>query len=332
MRVDIGCVVGLAISVFSGCGTENVDAPRAFGKQAEGMELWWEPTDAQRAYAEETGFPLAFQNGQGQKLVLIPPGSFEMGSPGGEAGRANTEGPLQTIDIAQGCFFGAMEITNGAYRRFRSEHSSAVFEDLRLTGETQPVVMVNWDDAQAYCQWLTHQERRAGRLPSGWVYRLPASAEWEYVCRAGSRSAYSFGSSASTLREYGWYDGNSGGLTHPGGQKPANAWGVYDMHGNVFEWCADVWVEEYYVRSSGRDPPGTSWPSRAAQYFVRTSRGKLPVSEMSEKEDVWNRVVRGGSWHSMARYCRSASSVFIPRDHSGDQTGFRVILSWIPES
>jgi hypothetical protein len=131
----------------------------------------------------------------------------------------------------------------------------------------------------AFCEVLTQRERDAGRLPEGYVYTLPTEAQWEYACRAGTTTRFSFGDSDSDLGDYGWYGGNSGNQTHPVGEKLANPWGLYDMHGNVNEWCRD-WSGNY---SGGTitDPAGAD-------------SGSL-------------RILRGGFFNDVAGLCRSAS-------------------------
>ena len=161
-----------------------------------------------------------------------------------------------------------------------------------------PVEQVSWSDAVEFCQRLSAlpEEKKAGR-----VYRLPTEAEWEYACRAGSQTAYSFGSDEKSLVNFGWYSQNAKGKTHAVGLKKANAWGLYDMHGNVSEWCSD-WYGEY-PKGSATDPRGP--------------------------KDGWNRVRRGGGWYLPAEECRSATrGRFIPSYRAYDVTlGFRVALS-----
>jgi formylglycine-generating enzyme required for sulfatase activity len=163
-------------------------------------------------------------------------------------------------------------------------------------GADLPVEQVSWDDAMAFCRRLTERERAAGRLPDGYVYTLPTEAQWEYACRAGTTGPYA---GDGNLDDMGWYSQNSGNTTHPVGQKRPNAWGLYDMHGNVWEWCRD-WYGNY---------PGG---------LVRDPTGPASGSY---------RVNRGGCWNYPATECHSASRYFLG---PGDRLyffGFRLALS-----
>ena len=158
----------------------------------------------------------------------------------------------------------------------------------------QPVLNVSWNDAIAFCKWLSEREGRE--------YRLPTEAEWEYACRAGTTTRYFAADSLEELGDYAWYDGNSGGRPHRVGQKLANAWGLFDMHGNVFEWCSDWYSADYYANSPLEDPTGP--------------------------ESGSFRVGRGGSWVDAAVYCRSAyRSRGVPAFRISS-LGFRIALSW----
>jgi len=153
------------------------------------------------------------------------------------------------------------------------------------------VERVSWEEAVEFCRKLSAKEGR--------TYRLPAEAEWEYACRAGSQTKWCFGDNQSRLGEYAWYGGNSDHKTHPVGEKKPNAWGLCDMHGNVWEWCSDSWGE--HPSTAVHDPTGATAGS--------------------------SRVDRGGSWCDGARNCRSAHrGLDAPEDRDGD-LGFRVASS-----
>ena len=165
-------------------------------------------------------------------------------------------------------------------------------------GPQNPVENVSWTDAVEFCRKLSAMpaEKTAGH-----VYRLPTEAEWEYACRSGTTTAYGFGDDASRLGDYGWFDGNSDSSTHPVGEKKPNAWGLYDMHGNVWEWCQD-WYGDY-PSGSATDPTGAT----SGSY----------------------RVIRGGSWSNDARYCRSAYRSWRTPEARYNNLGFRVLRSSI---
>jgi formylglycine-generating enzyme required for sulfatase activity len=152
------------------------------------------------------------------------------------------------------------------------------------------VVCVSWSDAKAYVEWLAKS--------TGKNYRLATEAEWEYACRAGSDSAYCFGDNEAGLGEYAWYGSNSGGRSHTVGRKRANAWGIHDMHGNVWEWVNDWYSEDYYVDSPRRSPTG---PANGSY-----------------------RVIRGGSWNDPAHYARSAVRSRFDPGVRGSALGFRL--------
>ena len=152
------------------------------------------------------------------------------------------------------------------------------------------MVNVSWNDAVAFCQWLSRKEGKA--------YRLPTEAEWEHACRAGTTTRWSFGNDETALAQYAWFDGNSSRSSHPVGQKGASAWGLHDTHGNVWEWCADWFGQDYYAKSPGLDPAG-------------------PDSGES-------RVLRGGSWRDWPIGARSAfRSVYDPATRDNN-LGFRL--------
>ncbi len=216
-----------------------------------------------------TGGDSIVTNSIGMKLVLIPAGSFEMGSPDSDKDARVFEKPQHRVRITRPFYLGVHEVTQGQYEEVTGETPSGF-----KGSDDLPVEQVSWNEAIAFCTKLSARER----LMDG--YRLPSEAEWEYACRAGSTTRYSFGDDAARLGEFAWYGGNSGNTSHPVGQKRPNAWGLYDMHGNVWEWCSDGYKAEYYKESPPTDPPGAS---QAA-----------------------DRVNRGGGWRFIPRFCRAA--------------------------
>jgi formylglycine-generating enzyme required for sulfatase activity len=168
-----------------------------------------------------------------ETMVWIHPGSLMLGSPDSEIGRfAKDEGPQHQVEIEQGYWLSKYEVTQAEFENIMG------FNPSRAAGAPKaPVETVTWFEAVAYCQRLTEQARESNRLPDGYEYRLPTEAEWEYACRAGTETAYSFGDNATDLSLYGWWSNNSGATPFPVGLLRPNPWGLYDMHGNVFEWC-----------------------------------------------------------------------------------------------
>jgi formylglycine-generating enzyme required for sulfatase activity len=170
-------------------------------------------------------------------MVFIPPGTFRMGSPTNEVDRYEDEGPQTAVTISRGFWIGKYEVTQDEYQAVKGSNPSY------FTGDSKrPVERVSWFDATNYCAKLTQREVAAGRIASNGVYRLPTQAEWEYACRGWTsdrRFSYGDDPGYSNLTRYAWYGGNSGGTTHPVGQKLPSPWGLYDIHGNVWEWCQD---------------------------------------------------------------------------------------------
>ena len=239
--------------------------------------------------------PKEITNSIGMKLVLIPKGTFQMGSPESERGREEWE-PQHEVTISKNYYLGVTEVTQGQYEKVMGTNPSFF---RKRDSSMYPVVWVSWEDAVEFCKKLSDlpEEKAAGR-----VYRLPTEAEWEYACRAGSKTAYSFGEGSKSLGDYAWFDGNSNNQTHPVGEKKANAWGLYDMHGNVWDWCSD-WYGDY--------PEGA-------------------VTDPSGPRKDLDRAIRGGSWDFAAAYCRSACRLTYPPSGSSSTIGFRVALS-VPE-
>jgi formylglycine-generating enzyme required for sulfatase activity len=241
------------------------------------------PKPPKRALDEE------ITNSIGMKFRLIRPGTFRMGSPASESGRDNDE-TQHSVTISKPYYLGIYEVTQEQYERVMGKNPSY------FKGARDPVENVSWEDAVAFIEKLNGMpsEKDAGR-----VYRLPTEAEWEYACRAGSESAYCFGDTLVTLQQYAWFGENSGSKTHPVGKKQPNAWGLYDMHGNVWEWCYD-WDGDY-SSAAVADPSG---PARGSY-----------------------RVLRGGSWVNEAALCRSARRRWFVPSFRFNSVGFRVALS-----
>jgi formylglycine-generating enzyme required for sulfatase activity len=243
-------------------------------------------------------------NSIGMKLVLIPKGTFQMGSPIEEEG-ANDDEQQHQVTISKDYYLSVTEVTQGQYEKVMGTNPS--YFQQRVIGESDssmyPVEQVSWENAVKFCQKLSElpEEKKAGR-----VYRLPTEAEWEYACRAGSKTAYSFGESAQSLGDYAWFNGNGNRQAHPVGEKKPNAWGLYDMHGNVWEWCSD-WYGDY-PKGAVSDPTGP----REGSY----------------------RVSRGGSWNDGAAFCKSSYRFRLSPADRYRNDGFRVALSssGIPES
>jgi sulfatase modifying factor 1 len=293
-----------AISEFCRTEDELIELVQKAGRQLLGAP--GEPSAAEKKELDKT-----FTNSMGMEFVLIPAGKFIMGSPNNEPGRAENEGPQREVQITKPFYMGKYEVkvsefrelvkagqfktdaeTNGgAYVPVKEKWQRKEGVNWMNPGFSQkddhPVVCLAWPDAVEYCKWLTKK--------TGHAYRLPTEAEWEYACRAGSQQAYSFGPDGRELSKYAWYGENSGGKTRPVGQKKPNGWVLFDMHGNVWEWCQD-WYAAYPV-GTAIDPGG---PLRGS-----------------------GRVHRGGGWISQEKYSRCA----IRRSGFGgsDRLGFRLV-------
>jgi len=254
-------------------------------------------------------------------MVWIKPGTFTMGISENELSTfipdvvkdivKEHEMPHQ-VTLTKGYWLGKYEVTQRQWKAVMESNPS------EFEGDDLPVEQVSWEDAMEFCRKLTEWERNAERLPSGYEYTLPTEAQWEYACRAGTTSSLNSGKDVTTddgicddLDEVGWYWMNGGKknwnggknpaiCTHPGGQKKPNNWGLYDMHGNVREWCLD-WYGDYPT-SSVTDPKGAN-------------TGK-------------DRVFRGGSWDSLPRGCRSALRGSAASDKRNHSLGFRLAISF----
>ncbi len=225
------------------------------------------------------------------ELVWIPPGSFMMGSPKTEKGRDvyDGEGPQHHVQISKGFWMGKYPVTQEQWKAVMGNNPTTLGKS-----PERPVTGVSWNDCQDFIRKLN---KDLGVTEGH--FRLPTEAEWEYACRAGTTTRFYTGNDEADLRQAGWYDGNSGNTAHPVGQKDANAFGLYDMHGNVWQWCQD-WFSSY-SRQDAIDPTGPESESR--------------------------RIVRGGNWSCSADGCRSASRYLLDPADRIDITGFRIVLA-----
>ncbi|MEY2878874.1 MAG: hypothetical protein RLZZ15_1254 [Verrucomicrobiota bacterium] len=222
------------------------------------------------------------------ELVRISPGSFVMGSKTG----MSDEQPVTRVTLTTAFWLGKTQVTQAQWKTVMGSAPS------HFKGESLPVECVSWDDAMEFCRKLTARERAAGSLPDGYVYTLPTEAQWEYACRAGTTGDY-----AGDLEAMAWFSDNAGGMTHPVATRQANAWGLHDMHGNVWEWCAD-WYSGQLPGGSVSDPKGAASGS--------------------------NRVRRGGSWADDAGHARSAFRLNGSPGFRFRNLGFRPALSFSP--
>lgn len=234
--------------------------------------------------------------------VWVPAGSFTMGTPDTEPLRRTVEGPLTVVKIAQGFWMSRLETTQ------REWASVMEVDDASVAEPDLPMMSVSWEDANDYCARLTERERTAGRLPQGYVVRLPTEAEWEYACRAGTQGPSVFGDSLSSTnanfdgsKPYG--DAAKGPALNRavvGGQYPPNAWGLHDMHGNVWEWCSD-WHPNRLPGGKVTDPVGAG--------------------------SVRQRALRGGGWHNEGAACRSGYRYLIGPIFRASSTGLRPVIA-----
>ncbi|MBR0458612.1 MAG: formylglycine-generating enzyme family protein [Victivallales bacterium] len=240
--------------------------------------------DAQRSVAQETHFPVEVQNTIGMRFRLVPAGTCLIGSPETEAGRASVENP-HVVVFPSHFYMGKFEVTQSQWEAVMgAEKNLSGFR-----GKDRPVEEVSWYDCQRFCLRLCEMEN----LPIG-TYRLPTEAEWEYCCRAGTLTAYYFGDNPSLLAKFADYAGNNYTRTVNVGQKPSNALGLFDMLGNVWEWCLDDYANY----------PGDNSP--------KGEHNKYPC-------------IRGGNWYVDAPLCRSANRSRLPGASQGNMLGFRVL-------
>ena len=223
--------------------------------------------------------PANITNSLGMQMLWCPSGVFLMGSPVDEQERQEQENQVQ-VQISKGFWMARTTVTQGQWEAVMGTIPS------KFKGPNLPVENVSWEDALEFCKKLNDVEQ----LPNGYHYALPTEAQWEYACRAGEKGPYS----GDDLDELGWYDGNSEKKTHEVGQKKPNSWGLHDMHGNVWEWCAD-WYDD--TLQGGVNPTGPS----SGHY----------------------RVNRGGAWNYFASDCRAANRFWSGPGNRFNELSFR---------
>ena len=253
---------GLVVNTAVGAFPVGAEPPPVAGAMRNAVDLWETTTRVGNA-----SLP----------LVQIPAGSFQMGTPG------NTGDERQhPVSLSRDVWIGKFPVTQGQWQAVMGNNPS----NFKNAGADAPVEQVSWDDAQQFLAKLNG-------LQGQFTFRLPTEAEWEYACRAGTE-----GVRYGDLDAIAWYDQNSGKTTHPVGQKQPNAFGLYDMNGNVWQWCQDWYGDGYYSQSPSTDPQGPA----SGQY----------------------RVCRGGSWNNHATYVRSASRGLFTPDFRFSRLGLRV--------
>ncbi len=243
--------------------------------------------------ASPTPFTEKISNVVTLEMVSLPAGQFIMGSADSDPDAWDAEKPQHQVKV-NSFAIGKYPVTQAQYEAVMGTNPSHFKNNSWLKNNLQnPVENVSWNDAQAFCQKLSQI--------TGKTYRLPTEAEWEYACRAGTTTRYYFGDDASQLGDYAWYKGNSQNTTHPVGQKKPNAWGLYDMIGNVWEWCEDNWHDNYI----GAPKDGSAWLTNDNDYPI----------------------LRGGCWYNGPDGCRSAYRDFslYRRDGLSNSYGFRVV-------
>ncbi|HEY0549105.1 MAG TPA: formylglycine-generating enzyme family protein [Verrucomicrobiae bacterium] len=232
-------------------------------------------------------------------MVFVPANTFTMGSPNTEQDRNVNEGPQTEVTLTRGFWIGKYEVTQGEYFSVMNTNPSVFLGDL-----SRPVSSVSWPDATNYCARLTERELAAGRIPLGSHFRLPTEAEWEYAARAGTTNRFSYGNDPdySNLTNHAWFSENAARITFPVGQKLPNPWGLYDMSGNVWEWCQD--------------------------WFGPLPGGRQIDPEGPASNPIGFKVMRGGAYDYPGSSCRSAARLFFAASPfiTDSDLGFRVVL------
>jgi sulfatase modifying factor 1 len=244
------------------------------------------------------------------RFCWCPPGKFTMGSPASETGRRDDEAQVE-VTLSRGFWLAAFETTQADWRRIYGAPTERPLSEQFGLGDDVPIYWVSYVAAEAYCQALTDRARKTGALPREWACRLPTEAQWEYACRAGTTTATAFGDSLDRTDANfngaplnGGVDGPAAGRATPVRTFRGNAWGLHDMHGNIFEWCRD-W---YHARLPGGVDPD------------------VQVKGVPNRDGSYSRVRRGGAWNDPGVFCRSAQRFRYEPERSSDHIGFRVAL------
>ncbi len=239
---------------------------------------------------KKNSIPTAFTNSIGMEFVLIPSGEFIMGEATREecdtCNALPNETPRHSVTVSKAFYVGRYEVTQEQWLAVMDNNPSL------FKGKNRPVENVPWESVQLFIHAINTSEKTD-------TYRLPTEAEWEYAARAGSSNTYCFGDDPDVLKKYAWYIVGSGAKTHSVGLLLPNSWGLYDVHGNLFEWCQDWYGEEYYSKSPLKDPVGPEFGGK--------------------------RVRRGGFWGSSKNCCRLSYRDFFSPDIPSSNTGFRLV-------
>lgn len=273
-------IVFAMVSLLGGCDRSGQDVV----EKHDPIEL---------AGVGEEELVIELQDGITLAMIQIPASAFIIGEPESDPDRLYTGLPRRGLEVPRPFYLGKYPVTQEQWQAIMGYNRSD------FVGAKNPVESVSWLECQKFVEMLN--ERVADQRVQ---FRLPTEAEWECACRAGTTTRYSFGDDPEQLGDYAWYADNSGGRTHPVGQKKPNLWGFYDMHGNVWEWCADGWDA--------------------------TLGEQLPLQEPSGRLPGAQRVYRGGGWAYFAPSCRSASRSFRAAFASYNVLGFRVALTEKP--
>jgi len=274
-------ILGSKISIIN-----SINTIRSYLKKGESEGSIEESIEYSASATESKNQEIFISVPTGIKFVLIPESEFIMGSPSEEKDRSDCESPLHRVKIKDPFYLGKTPVTQKQWKKIMGTGPSK-FKD-----ENRPVETVSWEEIQEFIQKLNTRENTD-------KYRLPSEAEWEYACRAGTQSRYFFGDDESKLGDYAWYVRNAGRKTHPVGKKKPNPWGLYDMHGNVWEWVQDRWHDNY----NGSPSDGSVW----------------------EDGNSSNRVSRGGSWYCYEDSCRSAARFSRDPEKRLANLGFRLV-------